>query len=40
MSDKKPKHFITLKIVGFIGIAVAIIGFILSIILGNPAIWS
>lgn len=31
MSDKKPKHFITLKIVGFIGIAVAIIGFILSV---------
>ena len=31
MSDKKPKHFIILKIVGFIGIAVAIIGFILSV---------
>ena len=30
MDNKKPKHFIVFKIIGFIGITAAIVGFILS----------
>ena len=30
MSNQKPKHFLIFKIIGFIGVAVGIVGFILS----------
>ena len=31
MDNKKPKHFIVFKIIGFIGIIAAIVGFVLSL---------